>query len=724
MSRKHFNVESAAVCLLLCVGLVACSSPSEPNDGVRDVGQDAVGDASADGAGLDTQDGAQADLQDDADHTSEPAMALFDPASEDFFALPFPADARRRQGGSLGFVDWPGVMQNPVLRLWFPAADELLEGFSLIGGMFVWFDAPLDATSVPSSFERSLPSDDEWPSVYLIDVGESSVERGKLYPIECKFTAKRGTFHAPNQLACIAPFGMVRRPSTQYAFVVTTAVRGADGLPVQASGPTLELLAGRDVAGAHGPIAGAPYAQALTIIEQAGGSPEDIAMIALYTTVDPAARLRTVNAWYDKLPEPVIDTERALSVHEVYDDYIVLEGFYDVPVIQTGQRPYGSSPSGKIVWKDGEPEQVDKQSIRFFLTVPRQPMPAAGFATMLYLHGSGGRAEELLDRGARLEADTEAPLGSGPAMSIAQYGIAGFAADFNLHGMRHDPPDTSGLMLYNLVGNPRAAIDNFIIGANEVTLHARLLAGLTIDPALAPQYLDAGEANDGLIRFDTDRFALMGQSMGSTIGLPAITVSDLIDAGVFSGSGGVLIEVALKSQRPINVGAVLRQVLRYRADEDFDRFDPMLSSVQQLWDLVDPVAHGRHVFQEPHPGRRPRHVLQHSGLDDGYFSPGSRAAFSLGLGVPLVAPVLEAEAFDQMQWRGLGEPVQTPVHQNAPGAVTAVAVQYAPSVLDGHNVGFQLDDAKAQYACFIRGLGPLSAPTLYSAQDASVANCP
>src|SRR5690606_2944301 len=108
---------------------------------------------------------------------------------------------------------------------------------------------------------------------------------------------------------------------------------------------------------------------------------------------------------------------------------------------------------------------------------------------------------------------------------IAPYGIAGFAADFALHDSRYPSnPDTTGLMLYNLLGNPRAMVDNFIIAANEVSLHARLMKHLEIPVAdLAP--LDAADFPGGVVKFNGAAFTSMGHSMCSSIGTPAMTLS-------------------------------------------------------------------------------------------------------------------------------------------------------------------------------------------------------
>lgn len=647
----------------------------------------------------------------------------FQPAANGFFALPFPDDARWNRDEGEVFGRWPGSKNVLLLQRWLDTADELLEGWGLSSGIFAYFTDPLDPASLPVDAENSVDFEDGAPSVFLVDVDPESVEVGQVLPITCQFRGQKGTYHNANQLGCISPLGVVRRPMTRYALVITSGLLDEEGQPVVPDEAMVRLMAGQDLEINGKTLAAKPYLEALEIIEGLGVEAQDVRSLILFTTHDPTARLRKVNAWYQELPEPEIDADEGLKLYDVYDDYAVLTGYYEVPVIQTGERPYKQPPSGKIIFDEsGEITMVETQKIRFYLTIPRQEMPEAGYPVLFYLHGSGGEADELMDRGPRPDVDTPAPAGTGPGGAVAPYGVAGFAADFNLHGMRHSPPDKTGLMLYNLIENPRAAVDNFIIGANEVILHARLMAGLEFDPDQVDGLSELLPQVPEKIRFNDQGFSAMGQSMGSTIGLPALTLDSPLRAGIFSGSGGVLIEIALKSMKPINVGAALKLALRYDDDEELDTYDPILSALQHIWDFVDPVAHGRHVFQEPHGGVSPKHSLQHSGLDDGYFSTESRAAFSTSLGAPLAEPVLEEAALEQMKWRGLEEPISLPVQQNLAG-VTAVVRQYEPSVLDGHNVAFQLEEAQAEYACFALSLSGQSGPILRDAADATVENC-
>ena len=713
-SRAHLWRASA---LAIALSMTACSDPepAKPSDPLKDM---------TPGAPLDQ--GPDQDMTPDQPGPSGPVLQ-YAPDEEDFFAAPFPSDVKLDAQGKIDLSAWKAAMGRRVLPLWFEAGKELLDGWSPISGVFWALDAEIDPKTLPQTVQASVATDPAWPSVFLMDVDPSSPDKGKLLPLECRFTAKAGPLTPPNLLGCMSPLGVVRRVKTRYALVVTRGLKDAQGQSVTSSEAMRAQLRGEAVPGRGRMISGEPTAQARQVIVDAGLPAEQIVAINVFTTGDPTARLRQVNAFYQALPEPTLDRAKGVKLVETYDDYVVLEAYYDVPIVQEGTFPYSAPPEGKLKLNaQGQIEQVGTQSIRVFISVPRSAQPPDGFPLLMYLHGSGGVARELMDRGPMPDAMSAAPAGSGPGGVAARFGVAGFAADFQFHGMRYSPPDSTGLVLYNLFGNPRATVDNFIVAANEVTLHARLMRGLRlkaqdIEPAEeAARQIDFGPS--GELRFDDARFAAMGQSMGSTIGLPAMTVDRVTDAAIFSGSGGVLIEIAVTSMKPVDVNRILRTFLRY-GDSPLDQYDPALHAVQHVWDFVDPTVHARHVFSSPYEGVAPKHVIQHSGLMDGYFTPSSRAAFSLALGTPLVTPVLEPEALERMALGGLGEPVQPPLRGNAASGVTALVVQYSPEVLDGHNVAYQLRAAQDQYGCFIKSLSKDAAPIFRSVSDSTPERC-
>ncbi len=689
--------------VFLACGFVACSDDSKPNI-TPDAGSD-----------LSTSDAA--DVSTDAKTTFN-----FNPGLGSFFDVPFPSDIRLKADGTVGYTDFESLYGLQVGKLWLDAGDDLKTGFGLTSAVFMHFDGALDPASIPTTFEMSM---EPTATVFLIDVDADSAKVGERIPVKCKFTANAGTHHPTNQLACGSPLGLLREPNTTYALVVTTGVHDLAGESVGTPEVLSALLGGTDQTGKNGTVLASDYSAAKAAIVAAGTPAAEVAGFTLFTTFDPTTRLVEIYDFYAALPEPTLDTTKPIEELAVYDDYVVLKAFYNVPNIQEGPLPYSAPPAGRIIFgADGKPAVQYQESIQINITIPRRAMPAKGYPLFFYAHGSGGEGKELMNRGPRAVKTDEPVVGSGPAANVARYGIAGFSMDFALHDTRYpQSPDTTGLKLYNILGNPRAMIDNFIIASNELGLHSRLMKNIRIDPAVSSS-LDPTWFPDGVIKFDADAMAIMGQSMGSMISIPAMSIPNEIDALINSGSGGTLIEIALASKDPIEIKPILRRLLKLGADEEFDEFDPALNALQHVFDWIDPTLHAQHVIQRPHRGAPARHVFNPSGLEDRYFSPRGRASVSLALGVPLADPVLEAVAFDWMKWAGNGEAVSLPIQSNMPQGVTGFARQYSPAYPDaGHYVMFDKPEALAQYACFVRSLAQGN-PVLRTPEDSTPENCP
>ncbi|MEZ4462240.1 MAG: hypothetical protein R3E66_21465 [bacterium] len=646
----------------------------------------------------------------------------FDLNMANFFDVPFPSDVRKKADGTYGYTDYASLEGVQVGKLWLDAADDLKTGFGLTSAVFMTFSSPLDEATLPQTYEASLTPES---SVFLEVVDAASPKNGERLPIKCKFTEAAGKHHPPNLLACASPFGDLREPNTQYALVVTTDVLDRAGNPVAAPSSFTALLDGTDQEGAHGTVAAQTYVDAKNALVAAGTDATKIAGFTLFTTFDPTSRLVRIYDFYKNLPQPELDTTKPIEQIAVYDDYVVLKAFYNVPNIQKGPLPYALPPSGVIEFDDnGDPIVGYQESVQVNITIPRGPMPAAGFPLLIYAHGSGGEAKELMNRGPKTAPNDVAAPGTGPAATLALYGVAGFSADFALHDTRYpQSPDTTGLKLYNLLGNPRAMIDNFVVAANEVGLHSRLMAATTIDPAVSAE-LDPTWYPDGVIKFNKDAFAVMGQSMGSMISTPAVTLPNEIDALINSGSGGTLLEIALASKDPVEVKPLLRRLLQLGNDEEFDEFDPALNALQNVFDWIDPTLAARHVILRPHLNAKPRHVFHPSGLEDRYFSPRARAGLSLALGVPMADPVLEPIAFDWMKWAGYESGTTLPITANLPDGVTGFVRQFEPAYPEaGHYVMFDKPEARAQYGCFMKSLAQ-GAPVLRTPEESTPENCP
>ncbi len=625
---------------------------------------------------------------------------VWDPDGPDFWDRPLPSDRRRGPSGRFDLRRYPGADASDLLEDWFSVADARLDGWGVSSGVFHRFTGPLDPASLPASPEASLePSS----PVFLLDVDRRSPERGRRFPLWVKTLDDRlDRYTPPHLLAAVPVFGFVRRPATTYALVVTTGVRDDAGAPVGRSRPF------------HDAFEAGEFAPLTETLEAEDFDLGEVAAAALFTTLDHEKALRDLAAWAERLPAPTLD--EPWTVVQDHPSFQVLEARFLVPVIQSGNRPYTGPGEGRILRDErGQPRVVETQSTRLLLSLPKQVPPDAGFPLTLHLHGSGGDAEDSFDRGPLLEdrprnqQPRPAP-GTGPAHWLARRGVASLGVDFPLHGIRHRPADTSGLLLYNLFGNIGATIDNFLVSAMELTLVSRLAVGLEIDRAEVATSTAAAPWGTGVVRFDPARLTAMGQSMGSTIGTPWATVDPRLAGIVLSGAGGILVDIATHAIEPVPVKGVAELALRLEPGEEIHLFHPALHAAQNLWDLVDPVAKASRVVLDPFPGVPPKHVLMTAGYLDGYFAPTSQAAMAVALGVPLAGTTVEPVLPATLRLAGQ-EPVSLPLSGNLAGRTAAVLHYEAPNV-NGHYVVFNQEGARFQYTCFLAGVGAGPAPSL------------
>jgi hypothetical protein len=641
-----------------------------------------------------------------SDYVERKTQAVFDPSdANDFWAQPFPSDLRLGDDGGYGFIRWPQyggrspvARTNELLGMWLQSAeDRVRDGWGVSSGVFVPVSAPIDPATLPATPEASLATG---ASAFLVDIDAASPERGQRRPVRFSFRATGDRYAPPNLIAGVQVFGFPRRARTKYALVVTDQVKDASGEPLGRSKAFHDAMKG------DGPYA-ATYAPMIETLKTIAVDPASVVGAAVLTTNDPEVLVKKIVDWAERQPVPQIVAP--FTVAEDHESFQVLTTEYEVPVIQNGLRPYERIGEGRIVFgADGDPVIQDTQRVRMSIAIPKRPMPASGFPLTMYLHGSGGEWYEPIDRSPLpLEAERgEFVKGRGPAEWLARRGIATIGFDFPIHGNRNDPPDTTGLVFYNLFGNTDATIDNFHVATMELMLLSRLVLAMQIDAGLAPT-LDAGGAADGKIKFDPDHLTAMGHSMGQTLGVAWVGYDPRVKAFYASGGGGTLIEVAVNTTYPITLRVFLEGAIEFDEDADISIDHPVLHALQHVWDFVDPTVRARRVVQDPPPGIPPKHILMTLGWVDGYFSPGAQSALAAALGVPMVGAPVEPTVIGALDLAGLPH-LEYPVMNNVNGK-TAASIAYQVPFELGHYVAFDLESTRSQYTCFLQSVGPTGA---------------
>jgi pimeloyl-ACP methyl ester carboxylesterase len=282
------------------------------------------------------------------------------------------------------------------------------------------------------------------------------------------------------------------------------------------------------------------------------------------------------------------------------------------------------------------------------LTVPDAAPPSgACYPIVEVAHGTGGDAYDfLLD---------------GTAGRLAARGLAGISLDQPLHGPRAEGQLFSvELASFNLF-NPSAARATFRQSAIDTFSLTRFVrASLQVPAAKTPTGRD--------LCFDPTRVSFFGHSQGGLSGALAAALEDDIGSFVLSGAGGGFSITVLERKDIADFAALVRTFFRLDDDELLTDLHPVLTLIQTLVDVTDPINYAPHWLSGA-----PKDFLVTSGQHDEATPYRGAAAMAVAAGIPVVEPVvLPIPAY---AWIGL-PPATAPLSANAPGGRTAGFLQY------------------------------------------------
>ncbi|MBK9000515.1 MAG: hypothetical protein IPM35_32750 [Myxococcales bacterium] len=621
-----------------------------------------------------------------------------------FFSAPFPDATRQAPDGRPLLSEFP----NPTASVFLEKLRALLErdarGYGTTAGIFLSLDGALDP-EVESDFAESIAGD---ARVFLMDVDDSSPDRGRRLPVRVHFAEDAGPFAAPNLLSLVPLQGIPLRANTRYAAVVTREVRDTSGARLGV--PTsLQRILRDELPDGMSEAAFDEHRAAVSALDALGVPKAELAGLAAFTTDDPTRDLGAVREAMLAAPPPSV---AAFAAKEVFPDFCVFESTLEMPVFQAGAPPFKEEGGEWQLSPDGTPLLQGKETARIVVTLPRRAMPAAGFPVVIMSRTGGGGDRPLVDRGVRATPGGAAIApGTGPALQFARAGWAGVSVDGPHGGLRNVTGGDEQFLMFN-VTNPAALRDNVRQSAAEIALQAHVLAKLAIDAASCPDLVTSG----GPAKLDANALALMGHSMGATIAPLVLATEPMFRAGILSGAGGSWIENVLYKQKPVPVKGFAELLLGVAGKHSLSESDPALSLFQWAAEPADPPVYGRAVVHEPAAGA-PRHVLLLQGIVDHYIMPSIANATSLSLGLDLAGDSLDAATAELADLPHLEEviafsgraqialPATGNVSAGGKPKATAVVVQHPEDgVEDGHEVVFQTAAPKHQYQCFLESL--------------------
>lgn len=628
---------------------------------------------------------------------------------DEFYKMPFPNDARVEGGHAV-------LEGHPSPGALIPALGDVVGGlYDVYGqdnGTFGTNQAAFMRFSHRVEWDTAVLDAPGIGNVYVVDITAGADEYGEAHPVGFRAAGERGAYICYNWVAVDPSDGWPYLPGHTYAFVLHSSILQRD------TGVQAGRDADFDAVMQATPPGDARLQHAWEVYEPfrawAAGAPinaDTIAGASVYTVQDPTAMpqgLRTAvrstaapdtsghHLCQDGDGGPYADeNDETRGCDGAHAAFCEVQGLVTLPAFQDGTPPFKEPADGGAIHLGGggAPEPVGTEDVVFSLTVPRgEAMPPGGWPLVLYGHGTGGNYRSFVANG-MAEALSDVTLDDGTHVRFAVLSI-----DAVMHGPRRheenfdqawldlDPTSYDPDVLFFNVLNPRAARDNALQGAADYFALTRLVEALAWSAGESP----TGEA----VSFDADQLYYMGHSQGSNTGVVFATYEPQLEAAVFSGAGGLLIESMLNKTKPYDLPTILSVAL---ADPDLHRWHPVLNIVQGFADVSDPINHARHFQRYPMTGIEPRHGLHTYGIGDTFTPDVTQYALTRGLrfdqvtngNLPLENIYEEATPVDGNKW--------IDGHQ-----VTGIVALYEPNPgNDGHYVVFDLASARRQVTHFL-----------------------
>lgn len=617
-------------------------------------------------------------------------LAGYDQGQAAFFDLPFPSDLRRGST-KINIADFPNRKDNAIVASFITQAGER-SGFSTVPVGYFRFAGALK-TRVLDDWQ----SDEPTPPFALIDIDADSPTFGQRYPVTAQ-TVARDVYVPEHLLALAVRPGVVLTARHRYAFIVLRQARDANGELLGVPRVLEQLKAGITPDGVSQASAAHHFAL-WPLLERAGVPLDDLAAVAAFTTDDVVSELFELSESARQANPSTIAKLTLSATAADQPRFCRLSGQIVLPQFQRGQPPFDQD--GVLVID--QQRQLVKQTdvtVPLTLVIPKSPMPSAGYPLLIYVHGSGGDTDELVDRGPVSTAGGIPKAGEGPAYVVAAAGVASATM-----AMPINPQRVPGAGDYDYLnfGNLQSFRDIFRQGAIELRIFIDALSRLKIDPSvLAGCAGPALPAGASAYRFATGRIALMGQSMGAQYAALVGAIEPRVGLVLPTGGGGYWSHFIFRSPEiPTSLLPPLLGTLN-----ETRRTHPAIHLLQLAWEPVDPIVYAPRLSWRPLTGHAPRHVYQPAGLGDSFFDRTTFDAMAAAYGHhqagEQVWPSMQ-QALGMVGRDGIKPyPVQGNLQSPSGGSYTGVVVQYrGDGIGDPHGIAFQLDAVKYQYRCFV-----------------------
>lgn len=614
-----------------------------------------------------------------------------DIATDDrFFDHPFPSDLRLDADNHPDLTGFPNPKSTPIATdLIAVASNRTL--WPVNTNTYFKADAPLAARTIDDGVMASAAG-----PVMLIHLASNT-----LVPVIAQ-TMPPGEYIGYDGGIAVAPRpGVILQPNSTYATVVLRSYNDADGNPLGQPAELSALADGKTPDGAWGALAASMFAPMWQSLDALGVDRHDVASATVFSTGDTVAETAELaKALADAYPV-TIDNLQLDPDDGDHPDYCELIGTIDFPQFQVGTPPFNTDGQFEI-GGDGLPVMQRTEQSPIVILIPKTEMPAAGYPLVQYFHGSGGRHNEVVDRGYIDTVGGSPTPGTGPGMLFARQGMASAGSALPISPDR--VPTASDIEYLNF-NNMKAFPYLFRQGVIEQRMYLDALLALRIDPALLSAC--SGPTLPGgatAFRFDADKVFGQGQSMGGMYTNLITSTDERFKLAVPTGAGGMWSRMILLTTLLPNIPDLLSVVLGVPVDE-LNFMHPGLHLVEHGWEAAEPFVYMPRVARNPLPGHPVRSVYEPVGKDDVYFARPIYDAAALAYGHEQAGDEVWPTMQDALGVGELDGIVSYDVSQNVTSVdgtpYTGVVVQYeADGIRDAHYIFVQREEVRYQYSCF------------------------
>jgi hypothetical protein len=578
---------------------------------------------------------------------------------------------------------------NATVATLLPAAGDR-PGWPATPAAYFKFDAPIAHLAAGAVYSQTKESP-------LLLVTVSGPDRGKLYPaVALDLPADRYT--PANMLAVAAFPGIVLPAGQRYAFVVRRALNDAKGQPLGVPLPLVTLAAGGDIG--HGALA--LYQPLWETLDGLGVARAEVAAATVITVGDVVDETRAFSEQVLAANTVTIDG-LGLDPDDgaAHPRFCELVGQVKLPQFQRGTPPFNKDgyfvrdAAGKLTVQRTETAPI-------VITLPKQPMPAKGYPLMLYIHGSGGRSAQVVDRGKITVAGGTETKGEGPAHVIAAHGFAAVGMAMPINPER---VPSAGPYDYINITNLGPFASTFRQGVFEQRMLIAALTKLSIAPAALGACTGPTLPNGATAyKLDLEPLVGLGQSMGAQYLNLLSAVEPRIGALAPTGSGGLWMKFMVVS--PILGGVIHLAAKLFKTTEaNLTPLHPALFLLQIAWEPGDALSSLPRLARRPFEGHPVRHVYETMAPSDEFFPEPIYEAMAGGFGTQQAGDSVWPGLQTALKVLGTDGIAAYPVANNRMSEAgkpwTGAAVQYkGDGIADPHVIFSQLDEIKYQYGCF------------------------